>query len=174
MAGIGCRRPSQLQRYFMFCLYEILFTFIHTNANHSQSPRNSTLSCTSTSAACASSTCSRTRPSSSWSSEILALRSVLSLAPFLVALSNLLESAVVLLDRAQSARDVALPAVVGARSLHNTALKNLNSPQARLERVCALCFRALFLFLHIFKYRCKQHFVRVLQLLFFIDFVFGE
>ena len=57
-----------------------------------------------------------------------------------MALSNLLESAVVLLDRAQSARNVALPAVVGARSLHNTILKNLNSPQARLKRVCALCF----------------------------------
>lgn len=49
-------------------------------------------------------------------------------APFLVALSNLLESAVVLLDRAQSARDVALPAVVGARALHENASKNLNSP----------------------------------------------
>ena len=112
----------------------------HANANHSQSPRNSTLSCTSTSAACASSTCSKTRLSSSWSSEILALRSVYLLTTLFVALSNFLESAVVLLNRTQSARDVALPAVVSARSLHETVCKNLNSPQARLERVYALCF----------------------------------
>ena len=55
---------------------------------------------------------------------------VSSLAAFLVALSHFLVCAVGLFDCVQTTRDVALavPAVTGARALHETVSKNLNSP----------------------------------------------